>query len=279
MKIAAIAWTTFKESARQRILYLLLGMGVLLIVIVGQLPMFTFSVLDDVKMLKDMAVSTMTLVGLLMAIFAAVHVITEEIENWTVVTVLSKPVRRWEFVTGKYLGLVTMLAAAYAVMSVIFLLLLWWGMYGHFTEYGNVYPEYVQNFWSDFAWQTANQMWRGFLLSFFQVVVLAAVAVALCVRLPMVVAVVIYFGVFVTGQMMEGALGLAQQAGPVLQGITTTLSFLLANLGTFNVAYEVAVEREVIPVSLIVLSGIYAAMYSGAALLTGVLLFRNREVF
>ena len=89
MKIAAIAMTTFKEAVRQPLLYVLVVGGMLLVLLVGQLPMFTFSVLDDLKMVKDMAVSTSVLVGLLVAIFVAVEVITEEIENWTVLTVLS----------------------------------------------------------------------------------------------------------------------------------------------------------------------------------------------
>lgn len=278
MKITAIAFTTFREAVRQPIPYVLMLVAVLLVLVVGYLPMFTFSVLDDLKMVKDMAVSTSTLVGLLLVIFASVQVISEEIENRTALTVLSKPVRRWEFVLGKFFGLVLLLVAAYVAMTVIFILLTWWGMYNQFADNSNIYPEYLETFWEKFAWQSADQLWRGFLLSFFHALVMTAVAVALCVRLPMVLSVVAYFGVFVVGHLSKGAVGLLERAGPTVAVAGRILSAALPDLETFNVAHEVGLGQT-IPAVDILSCLLYALLYSAAILILAVLLFRKRELF
>jgi len=237
VKVAAIALTTFKEAMRQPLLYVLVIGGMVLVFLVGQLPMFTFSVLDDLKMVKDMAVSTSVLVGLLVAIFVAVEVLTEEIENWTVLTVLSKPVRRWEFLAGKFAGLVMVTAATYIVIGVTFTALTWVGIYTQLIESSNVYPEYLPIFWSKFALPAANELWRGFVMSFLHTTVLAAVAVAVCARLPMVLSVVVYFVVFVAGHLSGGLVHLVGQGGWIAKAGAGALAVAIPNLDTCNVAH------------------------------------------
>jgi hypothetical protein len=278
VKIAAIALATFRETVRQPILYVLMGLAMGLVLLTGYLPMFTFSVLDDLKMVKDMAVSTSALVGLLLAIFAAVQVVTDEIEHWTVLTVLAKPVRRWEFVLGKFLGLGGFLAGAYTVMSVGFIALTWWGIHAQLRASANVYPEYLAAFWNQFAWPAADQLWRGFAMSFLHTLVLTAVAVALCLRLPMVLSVVTYFVVFVAGHLMQGLQDLAGQAGALLGGTARAAGVLLPDLETFNVAHEVGLGQLIAPGDL-AWCALYATAYCGAMVALGVALFRRREVF
>ena len=278
MKIAAIAFTTFKEAVRQPLLYVLIIGGILLVFLVGQLPMFTFSVLDDLKMVKDMAVSTSVLVGLLVAIFIAVEVITEEIENWTVLTVLSKPVRRWEFLVGKFAGLVMVTAATYAVIGVTFTGLTWVGIYSQLVESSSVYPEYLPIFWSKFALPAASELWRGFVMSFLHTTVLAAVAVVACSRLPMVLSVAVYFVVFVAGHLSNGMVHLAGEGGRIAKCAAGVLAVVIPNLETFNVAHEIGLGQKITGMD-IGLCAVYAATYSAAMLVLAVMLFKRREVY
>jgi ABC-type transport system involved in multi-copper enzyme maturation permease subunit len=278
VKVAAIALTTFKEAVRQPVLYVLVVGSMVLVLVVGQLPMFTFSVLDDLKMVKDMAVSTSVLVGLLVGIFLAVQVLTEEIENWTVLTVLSKPVRRWEFVAGKFAGLVLVMGATYAVMSVAFIALTWVGIYGQLVESSNVYPEYLKAFWSDFAWPTANELWRGFVMSFLHSVLLTAVAVAACTRLPMVLSVVVYFAVFVAGHLTNGLVHLAEHGGLAMRVLAGVVAVVLPNLETFNVAHAIGLGQKIGTADM-TWCLLYTVCYSGAAMVLAAVLFRRREVY
>ena len=278
MKVAAIAITTFKEAVRQPVLYVLVVGSMVLVLLVGQLPMFTFSVLDDLKMVKDMAVSTSVLVGLLVAIFVAVEVVTEEIENWTVLTVLSKPVRRWEFLVGKFAGLVLLMAATYVVVGVTFIGLTWVGIYSQLAESANVYPEYLNAFWGHFAWPAANELWRGFVMSFLHTVLLTAVAVALCARLPMVLSVVVYFVVFVAGHLVNGLVQLVSHGGWAARWAGEALAVVIPNLETFNVAHEIGLGQR-IGFADMGWCALYTASYAAAMMLVGVMLFRRREVF
>src|SRR5690606_27955164 len=77
---------------------------------------------DDNKLLVDMGLSTLALAGLLLAAFTATGVLSNEIENKTVLTTISKPVSRPMFVLGKFAGVAAALVLAYATLAIIFLL-------------------------------------------------------------------------------------------------------------------------------------------------------------
>jgi len=187
-------------------------------------------------------------------------------------------VRRWEFVLGKFSGLVLLLVVTYAVMTVLFVPLTWLGMYTHFFDYRNVSPEYLEAFWQDYAWQTADQLSRGFLLSLLHTVTMAAVAVVVCVRLPMVLGVVVYFGVFVAGHLVQGVVRLVQGAGRVMVTVVEAVALAVPNLETFNVAHEVGLGQYIAWSDISACVG-YTVVYSAAAVIVAVVLFRRREVF
>ena len=116
----AIAKNAFTESIRQPVyVVLLLGTQFLLAFNVS-IAAFTFW--DDDKLLTDMGLSTIFLAGLFLAAFTATGVFSREIQNQTVLTVVSKPVSRPVFVLGKYLGVVAALAVACLIWGAVFLL-------------------------------------------------------------------------------------------------------------------------------------------------------------
>ena len=118
--IFTIARNTYTESIRQPIYVVLLIAGSLLLVLNLQAAAYTLS--DDNRLLVDMGLSLLGLAGILLAAFTAAGVIHEEIENRTVLTVVSKPVPRPAFVIGKYLGVSAALAVAIWILACIFLL-------------------------------------------------------------------------------------------------------------------------------------------------------------
>jgi len=120
MTLLAIARNAFLESIRQPIFAVLLVVGILAMVLNVNLAAFTLE--DDNKLLIDLGLSTLFLAGLLLAAFTATGVLTREIENKTVLTVVSKPVPRAAVVAGKYLGVAAAITLAYWVLAVVFLL-------------------------------------------------------------------------------------------------------------------------------------------------------------
>ncbi len=129
-KLWGIIANSFTETIRQPIYgWLLLG-TILVLAINPALSMYTLDITDgeaplisgDNKMLKDLSLSTLLMSGLFLAAFSAAGIISREIENKTVLTVVSKPVSRPLFLLGKFLGLAGALGVAYYLCTLVFLL-------------------------------------------------------------------------------------------------------------------------------------------------------------
>jgi len=119
-KLWGIAINSLTETIRQPIYGILLFVTIFLLVLNVGLAGYTFD--DDNKLLKDLSLSTMLLCGLFLAAFSAAGVLSREIENKTVLTVVSKPVGRPVFILGKFMGLTGALAIAYYLCGIVFLL-------------------------------------------------------------------------------------------------------------------------------------------------------------
>jgi len=118
--LLSIARNTFTESIRQPIFVVMLILVSLLLVLNLFLSGFTLD--DDNKMLIDMGLSMTLLGGLFLAAFSATGVVSREIENKTVLTVISKPIARPVFILGKYLGVSGAITLAFWIWSLVFLL-------------------------------------------------------------------------------------------------------------------------------------------------------------
>lgn len=127
-KLFAILTTTFAEIVRQPIYGILMWTSVGLLLLNPMLSAYSMESGRDVKIMKDVGLATLLLFGLLISVFSAVSVITREIESFTVLTVVSKPVPRPLFLVGKFLGVVTATGLAYYFLTIVFLLTLQQGV-------------------------------------------------------------------------------------------------------------------------------------------------------
>ena len=116
----AIARNTFAESIRQPIVLVMLVIATLLIVLSN--PFAAFTMQDDQRMFIDIGLSTVFMSSILLAAFIATNVVNREIENRTVLTVVSKPVSRVIFIVGKYLGVSAALLLSIVFLAFVFML-------------------------------------------------------------------------------------------------------------------------------------------------------------
>src|SRR5262249_27507537 len=72
---------------------------------------------QEVKIIIDLGLSAMTIFGVLIAIFLGIGLVSKEIDNGAIANILSKPVRRSEFILGKYFGLCLTLFVNSAIMA------------------------------------------------------------------------------------------------------------------------------------------------------------------
>ena len=114
--IRTIAVSVFKESVRDKVLYNLVFFAVLLIAVSYLLSQLTAG--QDMKVIKDLGLAAMSLFGLFIAVFIGIGLVSKEIERKTLYTVLARPVRRWEFIVGKFFGLAGTLVVNTVLMAV-----------------------------------------------------------------------------------------------------------------------------------------------------------------
>ncbi len=122
MKILAIALNTFKEAIRDRILYLLLFIAFISLVFSRLLALITVG--DRIKIITDVGLASLSFFGALMAILMGTGLVYKEIDKRTIYTLLSKPIHRYQFLLGKFFGLILTLFVMLFFMSVIFIIIL-----------------------------------------------------------------------------------------------------------------------------------------------------------
>lgn len=117
-----IAVNAFRETVRDKILYnlVLFAIGMILF----SLMLGEWSVFARQTVISDFTLAVMSLMGLLMSVFVGIGLIQKEIQRKTILTLLAKPLPRWHFIVGKYLGLMMVLALNLGIMTLAFFLIL-----------------------------------------------------------------------------------------------------------------------------------------------------------
>src|SRR5437016_4927571 len=127
-KVLAIALNTGREAVRNRILYSILFFAVLM---VGVAAVFgAASIGDQAKYMKDFSLMSVSLFGVIIAIVLGVNLLHQELGKKTIFNILSKPVARWQFIVGKFVGLVATLTLVVGGMSASVILAFAWST-GH----------------------------------------------------------------------------------------------------------------------------------------------------
>jgi len=116
-RIWAVALNTFREALRNRVLMVLLLFAVGLMafsLVLGELSLH-----EEVRVIKDIGLAGISAVGILIALFLGVNLLSKELDRKTVYFVIPKPLHRWEFLLGKYAGIAGTLAILVVTMAVI----------------------------------------------------------------------------------------------------------------------------------------------------------------
>ncbi len=123
-RISLIALHVFKESVRDRVLYAIAGFALLLVAASAVIGQITAG--QDVKIMKDLGLVTIEMAGVLMTVFIGVGLVSREIDRRSVFALLAKPLARWEFIVGKYLGLVLTIVVNVSLMTAAFFAMMAW---------------------------------------------------------------------------------------------------------------------------------------------------------
>ncbi len=122
-RVQVIAANVFREVLRDRVLYFLIIYGVGLALTARLLPEIS-ALGAEKKILADLGLAAMQVLGLILAIFVGTGVINQEIEKRTLLVLMAKPLSRTEFLIGKHVGLSAVLAIMLVAMACIDVIIL-----------------------------------------------------------------------------------------------------------------------------------------------------------
>ena len=129
MKVLAIALNTSREAIRNRILYSIVFFAVVVACIAAVFG--AASVGDHMKFVKDFSLMSISLFGVIIAITLGVNLLNKELGKKTIFNILSKPVSRWQFILGKFAGLLATLVVVVTLMCAG-LIAIAWSLDNHF---------------------------------------------------------------------------------------------------------------------------------------------------
>jgi ABC-type transport system involved in multi-copper enzyme maturation permease subunit len=254
-RIATIALHTYKESVREKVLYNLIGFAFLLIT--AAILFGSISLGVDQIILVNLGLSSISVFGLLMAIFIGIGLVSKEIERRTIYTILSKPVARFEFIVGKFLGLLLTLTINTAIMTAGFYVALF----------------YIQRRLVLSDWVALQCVY--FILLQFAIVVGVALLFS-CISTPILSA-TFTFCVYVIGNFLSDIRTFGQQSGNApLQKLTAGLYYLLPNFSDFQTISKAA-HGVPSPAYLVTANSLYALLYVTILICAAVLIFEEKE--
>lgn len=248
-----ISLNTFREAIRDRILYNLVVFALLVIASAILLKDLTDG--QEGRTIVNIGLTAMLFFGVFIAIFVGVGLVSKEIEKRTVYSIFSKPVRRSEFIIGKYLGLCLTLALNVAVMGIgLTLALLFVG-----------------------STDLAANIWPAILLIFLELMVMTGVAMVFSTFSSPSLSSLLSFLVFVIGHLSSSLRDLGATLGSeVSKAVFDAIYFILPNLSLFTFRTEAAAGMTPSP-DMLGYAALYALLYIVVLLGIAVMIFKKRN--
>lgn len=259
--IFAIATTTVGEAIRRRVLLIILFIGVLLLSIIPSLSVLTARSEQSTMISTMYAVLRFT--SALIAIILTIYMIPNEIERRTIYTILSKPVMRWQFLVGKFLGAVMALGLMIVLMSSVMVLLFY----------------IFQQPTSERLLEVARQPFFYFL----EMMLLTAVCIFFSTFTTPLVNFFLSIGIWGVGTVLSplySSIASNSGASPIMQSVAKFVTGALPAFANYDVKNPIinpgqVIENEQKYYIYIVL---YAILYSAGLLVAGMVIFDKREV-
>ncbi len=250
--IGVIAVNAFRESLRDKILYnlvlfagLLIGLSVLLA---------DLSITEHHKVIADMGLAAINVIGVIIAIFVGISLVNKEIERRTIYTIMARPISRTFFIMGKYLGLALTLFVNMAIMWAVFLLTLW-------LYHVPIHPS----------------LFQAAALIFVEILVVTAVALFFSTFTSTTLSAIFTLGLYVIGHLTADLRSMVanHESGPI-KSLVDLLYYVCPNLDMLNIKGQAAVGIAAAP-EFVLMASLYGLVYAGFLLTGACLVFQQRD--
>jgi ABC-type transport system involved in multi-copper enzyme maturation permease subunit len=251
MRILSIAVNTFRENLREKLLYNLLFFALLMIG--SSVLLSTLTLGDWDRLILDLGISSINFFGVLIAIFVGIGLVSKEIEKKTIFTIVSKPVPRYEFLLGKYVGLVGTLLVNTAVMVAGLLLVL---------------------YYRDVAVDVT--LFKALLMIFIEFMVITAVALLFSTFTSATLSAIFTLATYGIGHLSGDLKAFGEKMDAIGQVVLNVVYYVLPNLERFNLKGHVIHHLD-FGIADMALTLAYGLTYAAFLLLLASVIFQRRD--
>jgi ABC-type transport system involved in multi-copper enzyme maturation permease subunit len=231
---------------------------VFVLLLVASAPLFgQISIGLERLILVNVGLSSISIFGILIGIFIGIGLVSKEIEKKTLYTILSRPVRRWEFIAGKYFGLVLTLVVNAALMSVGFYLALL-VIFHKFTA-------------------ADGRLLVAIYFAVLEFLMITAVTLLFSTFSTPIFSAIFAFALFVIGTFADDLRNFAAAAHGLAKWFSTAAAYAVPNFASLNVISRVAHDQPMAG-NLVLFNTCYALLYSAAVIAASVLIFERRNL-
>jgi ABC-type transport system involved in multi-copper enzyme maturation permease subunit len=254
MNILPIAEYTIKETIRSKVFYILL---LFVFIMIGSSLVFSsLSPFTESRVITDIGLACIEMFTLLTGIFAAVNLVLQEIENRTIYLLMTRPLRRWEYIVGRYLGVLVILCFNIITMLTVLMLLL------KLTTNWILDPMFI---------------WSAVTIFFKMVIIVAVALTASLVFTSSITAMAFSFLVWIIGHFSSELKLMAEKVQSILaKDLLYLLYYAVPNFQVFNLKDKLGIP-EGMPMDVVSLVLLYGLVYAAIFLVIGSLVFSKKE--
>ena len=249
--VLSIAFNTYREAVRSKILYSILFFGIFMIIFSAALGEFSLN--QNVRVIKDVGLYALSIFSCMMAIFLGISFVYKEIEQKSIFNLLSKPIHRWQYFLGKFLGIVF---TVYLQVFFMFLVLL-----GLLTIWVDSLP--------------VNLIIATYLI-FLEVSILVTIALFFSSFSTPYLSGFFTIGTYIVGKSGHLLIPFTEGKGEALRLLLTGIDRIIPAFHMLDVSTEVTYSLP-IPGLYVFHATLYCLGYSAILLLLGMTIFSRRD--
>ena len=242
-RILALSGAVFADAIRRRVVVAVVFFAALLVLAIPSLPSYGLGIIQGVY--REVALALTFVGALVLTLALAANRVPAEIERRTIYNVAARPVGRWEYLVGTWLGVLLVMAAVIASFTVV--------------EQALGLLRYGDPMW---------RLWEGALAIWMEMGVIAALCVAVSALTGPVVVVVAALTFLFIGHSRDAVLG---------EGASGLGTVLYPSLDTFNVINSVALGSGITLAYLIAMLVLFVA-YVTLFMAIGSFMFAGRDL-
>ena len=267
MTLWPVTLITFKEGIRNRAMYGIFIMALMLLIVNSLLCSMIPQEIGKVAV--DIALSTVYFSGLLLVFFVGINLMAKDLDRRTIYMVISRPISRSQYIVGKFFGMALLIIAAMAILSIFAVLSIYLIKLS--------YPGYFQRFsWPMVLLALAFSALPLILLSAVSFLFASFTSSSFITLVLTMIAYIIGRSSYDVKTLIESAAASRLDISSVTVKLAEIAYYLFPNLSAFDIKTQAAHNLPVAG-SYIVWVVLYAFVYISIVLTIAALIFRRRE--